>query len=130
MSSNTRRRSPRTVALLVALAAAGSAAALPSAASAATDTWNCSLPSGWTCAAPRHTLTSVSNYNPGGRSSGAAASRSTSAADLYGSWSYGNGWACHGYGAGNLLYPIIRNGSSVTSTFYGTSTYGSGAASC
>lgn len=130
MSSTTARRSPRSVALLASLAVLGSAAALPTAASAATDTWSCSLPSGWTCSAPRHTLTSVSNYNPGGRSSGAAASFSTSPSQLHGSWSWGNGYTCHGYGAGNILYPLIKNGSTVTSAFYGTSTYGSGAASC
>lgn len=130
MSCTPRRRRPRAVALAGLVAAVGLSAAAPTVAGAASDGWNCSLYGGNYCASARHSLISVSNYSPAGRVAGSAASWSTGPSELYGSWSWGNGYSCHGYGGGNVLYPLIKNGSSATATFSGGSTYGSGADSC
>lgn len=131
MSCTPRRRRSRAVVLAGLVAAVGlSAAATPTIAGAASDGWNCNLAPNYYCSSDRHSLISVSNYNGSGRVTGAAASRSTGPGQLYGNWSWGNGYTCHGYGGGNILYPLIQNGSNVSGTFYGGSTWGSGADSC
>jgi hypothetical protein len=128
-STTTRRRAPRALAALAVLAVAGTAAtAVP--ASAATDDWSCWLGSGSACSYDRHTLRSARGSNPQGRTVGAGASTVTSQSGLVGGWAWGGGYACRVLYADQILYPLIKNGSTVTATFYGSSTYGTGAASC
>lgn len=132
--TSARRRAPLTLALAGLLATAGLAAGAPGAAvptaDAATDSWSCSLPSGGICNADRHSLRSARNYNQAGRTAGATGSTTTGSGGSVGGWAWGGGYACRVYYGDRVLYPLIKNGWSGTSTFYGTSTYGSGAASC
>jgi hypothetical protein len=130
MPSPTLRRSKRTVALIGVLATLGTAAAVPSVAGAASDNWSCWLGPGSYCNTDRHSLRSVSNYSPNGRTAGSAASTTGGYGGLYGNFVYGNGYSCHSYSGANLLYPMISNNSGSSGAFYGASTYGSGADSC
>jgi hypothetical protein len=131
MSSSPRRRSLRTVALLGSLAALGVAGAAPSVAGAASDNWSCWLGSGSYCNTDRHSIRSVSNYSPNGRTVGSAASTTGGTGGLYGSFVYGGGYSCHSYSGANVLYPLISNNSGGgPAAFYGASTYGTGADSC
>jgi hypothetical protein len=132
MIRTTPRRAPRTVATLAlsaGLAVAGLGLAVPSS-QAATDSWSCGLQGNQYCAAARHSLRAVGNYNGSGLTVGAAAGTTSNANSLYGSWSWGGGYTCHSYSGANVLYPLIRNGSGTTSTFYGNSSWGTGAQSC
>jgi hypothetical protein len=129
MSRTLRRRRTRSVVLAGLVATAGLTAAVP-VAGAASDGWSCNLTSGNYCSYARHSLVSVSNYSAAGRTAGSAASTTSGTGGLYGSWAWGNGYSCHSYSGNNLLYPLIKNGSSVSGTFSGGSTYGSGADSC
>lgn len=128
-SPRTRRRAPLTVALATLLATGATAVGAP-AANAATDSWSCWLGASSACSYDRHTLRSARGSNPDNRKVGAGASTSTSQSQLYGAWSWGFGYACKFLYADRVLYPLIKNGGSTTATFYGSSTYGSGAASC
>jgi len=125
----TRRRAPLTVALTALIAVSATAVTAPTAG-AATDNWSCWLGSNSACSYERHSLRSARGSNPQGRMTGAGASTQTGQAGLVGSWAWGGGYACRVLYADRVLYPLIKNGSGVTATFYGTSTYGSGAASC
>lgn len=128
-SPSSRRRAPRALAALAVLAVAGTAATAP-AANASSDSWSCWLGAGSACSYDRHTLRSARMSNPDGRTGGAGASTTTSQNQIVGGYSWGNGWACRLLDANQILYPLVRNASSVTTTYYGASTYGSGAASC
>lgn len=130
MSMRARRRSPKAAALIcssLVLGLAGLAAA--PAAQAGQDTFAYSLGYGGQQTGARHTLVSVTAYSSRGNDVSAGASYNQSGSPLYANWDYGTGTACHYYGAGNMLYPVIRN-LGPTTTIVGTSTYGSGAAGC
>ncbi|MEV4421074.1 hypothetical protein AB0L40_13990 [Patulibacter sp. NPDC049589] len=132
MSSARPRRASRAAALIgstLALGLAGLAGA--SAAQAGSDSWPCgSVPGSVTCPGDRHTLTSVKAFGASGRSVNAGASWNGTEGQLYANWAWGTGTTCHGYGAGNLLYPVVKNPNSTSMTMSGLSTFGSGAASC
>lgn len=131
MPLRSRRRLPRTVALLATTATVATAglAAAP-ASQAATDDWNCWLAStGW-CNYSRHSLVAVVAYSPQGRTVQAGGSFYGNTSSMHGVWIGGGGYACRIFGGGNVLYPMIRNGSSASSTVYGWSSFGSGASSC
>ena len=131
MPLSSPRRLPRALALLATtatVAAAGLAAA--PASQAASDSWNCWLAStGW-CNNERHSLVAVTAYSALGRTVSAGGSFYGNTSSMHGVWITGGGYACRIYGGGNVLYPMIRNGSSVASTVYGWSSWGSGASSC
>lgn len=131
MPLRSPRRPSRALAVLAstaAFAAAGLAAA--PASQAATDSWNCWLASSGWCLDDRHSLVAVTAYSAQGRAVAAGGSFNGNTSTMHGIWITGGGYACRVYGGGNVLYPMIRNGSSVASTVYGWSSWGSGASSC
>lgn len=131
MTPRTRRRLPRTLALLgtTAAIAAGGLAAAP-ASQAASDSWSCYLGSNGWCINDRHSLIGVAAYSASGRTVAAGGSFNGNTSSMHGSWVAGNGYACRVFGGGNVLYPMIRNSSSVSTTVSGWSSWGSGASSC
>jgi hypothetical protein len=131
MTRISQRRASRTLALLGTTLAVGAAGLASSpAAQAASETQYCSLGGLSTCWWPRHTLTSVRTTGPSGTSMAAGASWEKDESGLYANWAWGTSKPCHAYGAGNLLYPLMKNGTSYANGYSGTSTWGSGAASC
>lgn len=131
MPSRSRRRLPRALALLgttAAVVATGLAAA--PASQAATSTWSCFAGSGTGCPDDRHTLVAVSGSAPHNRAVSVVGSFTANGSQPHGSWIGGYGYACRIYGAGNVLYPIVRNNSGGNSTLYGWSSWGTGAPSC
>lgn len=132
MLRHTRRRLPRAAALIgtAAAVAATGLAATPTASQAAVDNWSCWLSSSGWCIHDRHSLRAVSAYSASGRVVAAVGSFYGNTSSLHGSWAAGNGYTCRIYSGANVLYPMIRNGWSGSSTVYGWSSYGSGAPSC
>lgn len=130
-SPRSRRRVPRALALLATTATVATAglAAAP-ASQAATDSWNCWLSSAGWCNYDRHSLIAVTAYSPAGRTVAAGGSFYGNSSSMHGSWIVGGGYACRIFSGANVLYPMLKNGSSVSSTVYGWSSWGSGASSC
>lgn len=132
MIPRTRRRLPRALALLgttAAVAAGGLAVAVP-ATQAASSSWSCFLAPGTGCPDDRHSLVAVSASAPSSRQVFAVGSFTANGSQPHGQWWTGYGYTCRVYGGGNVLYPVIRNGSSGNSTVYGWSSWGTGAQSC
>lgn len=99
-------------------------------AQAAYDNWSCNLGGVQYCLSNRHSLRAVGISSPAGLNVAAGASWTTSSGDLYGNWALGAGYACHSYGGGNVLYPLVLNNSWTPSFFQAGSTYGAGADAC
>lgn len=109
----------------LAAAVLTAAALLPAqAAQAGVETYfNGNIGSGGKVVGPQHSMTSNRVGNNYGASVGVGAAALQNG-NMYGNWILGTAYACHPYGGGNLLSPLLLNNHSNTQSMFGNDYFG------